>query len=362
MFNQHMRKGTSLVLAFLLAAQIPSFAQEQLPQSAQPASQPPTFQTGVASSGYLMGPGDRLKIGVFEYEEFAGEQVILPDGTISMPLVGTVVASERTPDGLALELTERLKPFLKNPIVSVGLSTLRPLRINVAGEVLRPGPLQLTNIIGSPTAQLTPVVATAGGAPPRTPTVSAALAEAGGVTKDADIRRITLKRFSPDGSAPTMEINLWDAVWSQDAPRDIALRDGDTLYIPKLAPSDTLDRKKIATSSLASRTVRVRVVGEVKKPGEVEVLSNGVVSSAIATAGGPTDKADLGQVLLTRLNSEGQIEKATVNVNDLVDQNQIQQGDVIVVPKSGTSFALDFALALFSPFTGLARLYTVFDR
>jgi polysaccharide export outer membrane protein len=322
--------------------------QQQQPTNGQVAA-PVSFTAGVSRSGYLLGPGDQFKLTVFDYEEFTGPQVVLPDGNISLPIVGSIQAADRTTDELSQEITQRLRPYLKNPIVTVALSTLRPLRINISGEVQRPGPIQLAS-----------ATSTTNNTPAKAATVSSALIEAGGVTREADIRKVILKRYNPnkqDQKAEESNINLWDTIWSDKVNRDITLQDGDSLYIPKLTAGDTLDRRLIARSSLSPKTVKVRVVGEVKKPGEVEIPPTGSISGAVAIAGGPTDKADLGQVAFTRLNTDGRIESKSVDLNKLADIDQVQEGDVVIVPKSSSSSFLDTFSQVISPFYGLFNLF-----
>jgi hypothetical protein len=47
-------------------------------------------------SDYLLGPGDQIQVLVIGYDEFQGPRVVLPDGTITMPLIGSVPAAGRT--------------------------------------------------------------------------------------------------------------------------------------------------------------------------------------------------------------------------------------------------------------------------
>ncbi len=327
-----------------------SIAPPQQPPGGQvPAPTPASFTAGVSRSGYVLGPGDQFKLTVFDYEEFTGPQVVLPDGNISLPIVGSVQAADRTTDELSQEITQRLRPYLKNPIVTVALSTLRPLRINVSGEVQRPGPIQLAS-----------ATSTTNNTPAKAATVSTALGEAGGVTREADIRKVILKRYAPNKQnqkAEETNINLWETIWSDKGNRDITLQDGDSLYIPRLTDGDGLDRRLIARSSLSPKTIKVRVVGEVKKPGEVEIPPTGSVSGAVAIAGGPTEKADLGQVAFTRLNAEGRIESKSVDLSKLADNDQVQEGDVVIVPKSSSSSFLDTFSQVVSPFYGLFNLF-----
>ncbi len=323
----------------------PQPARDPQPKTAD--GQPAAFATGVSRSGYVLGPGDQFKLTVFDYDEFTGPQVVLPDGSISLPIVGSVQAADRTPEELSQEVTQRLRPYLKNPIVTVALNKLRPLRINVSGEVQRPGPIQLV----SDTSQNSNIA-------PKAATISSALAEAGGVNRDADIRKVILKHYKPNNQkTEDTTINLWEAIWSEKGNREITLQDGDSLFIPRLAPGDTLDRRLIARSSLAPKTIKVRVVGEVKKPGEVEIQPNGSLSGAVATAGGPTDKADLGQVAFTRLGTDGRIETKSIDLNKLADNDQVQDGDVVIVPKSSSSGFIDTFSQVISPVYGLVNLF-----
>ncbi|HBE18538.1 MAG TPA: polysaccharide export protein [Cyanobacteria bacterium UBA11159] len=314
-------------------------------------TQLPSPGTGFVTSGYILGPGDQIQITVFDYDEFNGSKVILPDGTIAFPLVGSVMAANRTIPDLTREVTIRLKKWVTNPLVAIALTKPRPLRINVAGEVQRPGPLQLS----SETVFLNN--AGAGTINSRSPTVSGALLGAGGVTRNADLRRVVLKRYSPTGNHPTIIINLWDAVVSENVAPDPVLQDGDSIFVPRLEEGESLDRRLLSRSSIAPTTVRVRVVGEVKKPGELEVTPNSSLSSAVAIAGGPTDKAKLSHVQFIRLKDDGTIEQQVVDLTDLNDIYQIQDGDVILVPKSRTSTGLDFAINLVNPLNFLVNLY-----
>lgn len=304
---------------------------------------------------YLLGAGDQIQITVYGYEEYTGARVILPDGTITLPVLGSVPAADRTPDELTRELTNRLQPYLVDPVVTVSLNTLRPVVVNVAGEVHRPGPVQLRS--------LTTVTNTTGdsgsttrGAVDSVPTISSALIEAGGVTSKADIREVTLRRMLPGGNYTTLTINLWDALWSETVPQDLVLQSGDTIFVPLLAQGETLDRRLLSRSTLAPRTVRVRVIGEVNSPGEVDVPPDSTISSAVAIAGGPNRDATLRRVELVRLNDNGQITNEQMDLRDLDDDDQVREGDVIYVPERGRSSFFRVMGEVLSPVNSLFNL------
>lgn len=304
--------------------------------------------TDFANSVYILGAGDQIDLSVLGYPEFTGTKVILTDGTIAVPVIGNVKAAGRSPEVFAQEMKQRLRPFLKNPVVTVGVLNARPLLISVAGEVQRPGPIQLQSFGSTPSSS--------SNLPRDLPTVSAALVFAGGLTQNADIRKIALRRVMPTGESVTTTINLWDAVVSENASNNALLQDGDALFVPKLTAGDPLDLRLLARSTLAPKTVKVRVVGEVKKPGEVEVPPNSSVSSAVAIAGGPTDKAALKKVSFIRLLENGKVEQRRMDLSSLTDTEQIQDGDVVMVPKSTGSAVLDFTTQLFSPLGVLLNL------
>lgn len=328
----------SLVILFNGIGAIPS-AQAQSPSPPASASRPAYFD-------YILGAGDELTITVFGYEEYnTGATVVEPNGTIALPVMGTMVVAGKTPEAVAQELTARLNYYLVDPVVTVTITSLRPLFVTVSGEVQRPGPIQLQ----SPDAEVN------GDAPTQLPTLSSALVAAGGVTSHADIRQVRLRRSLPNGAETILDINLWDSLWSESSSENPLLQDGDTIFVPRLSADATIDPRLIARSTLAPDTVRVRVVGEVTQPGEVLVPPNSSLSSAVAIAGGPTVDARLSRTNFIRLNAEGVIERQEIDLSDLSDQYQVQDGDVIIVPKRNSSSILDFANRLLNPLNFIFR-------
>jgi polysaccharide export outer membrane protein len=349
LLRNYRNQNIFLLLAIAIAIDTTSTAR---PLTAQVLPTVNRFESStLAQPGYTLGPGDQIDITVFDYTEFTGQKVILSDGTITLPLVGAVMAANRTPEQLTQELTARLQVWLKNPVVTIGLVKLRPLQITVAGEVQRPGPIQLGSITDSASTS------TGDSAASQIPTVMSALLQAGGITQDADIRQITLRRRSLTGEPRTITINLWNAIASDQAPQDLLLQDGDALFVPKLSADNVAEQSLAARSSLAPRTVRVRVIGEVKNPGELEVPPSSSLSSAIAIAGGPTDKASLKRVQFVRLNKDGRVEKQSVDLSLLTDTYQVREGDVVVVPKAKTSKVLDLGNQLLSPLVFFLNLF-----
>jgi polysaccharide biosynthesis/export protein len=346
---------TIVMPAIALAQTTPLPPQTGLPQTELAPSPPPigapVGRTPVlaipAPLGYRLGAGDQVDINVFDNTEVSGVRVVAPDGSITLPLVGKVPAAGRTTELLAQDLRRRLITWFKNPIVAVNVSQFRPMRISVAGEVRRPGPLQMRNVAHDNARTNETSISN-----PSLPTLSAALIAAGGVMRDGDISQIVLQRGDQRKA-----INLWQGIASENAPQDELLQDGDAIYVPKLAAGSTIDARMIARSTIAPTTVRVRVVGEVKKPGEVDVTPNSSISSAIAIAGGPTEKARMEEVALVRLDANGQVIEQRMNLQKLQDNQQVLDGDVVIVPKSRTSTFIDVAGQVLSPLGVIFNLF-----
>jgi len=220
--------------------------------------------------------------------------------------------------------------------------------------VQRPGPVELLSVseVVNTTSVNNAVLLSL-----QAPTIVSALLEAGVVSRDGDIRRVVLKRFSPKGDSAPITLNLWNSLVSENTTPNVILQDGDSVFVPKIVSGDPLERRLLAKSSFAPKTIRVRVVGEVKKPGELDVPPTSSLSGAIAIAGGPTDKANLKKVTFVRLAENGRVEKQTLNLNDLTDSDQVQEGDVIFVPKGAGWAALDVVSPLLSPFSFLLSIF-----
>jgi polysaccharide biosynthesis/export protein len=305
------------------------------------AQTPPQPASAAVDPSYILGPGDQIEITVFGYEEYTGPQTVLPDGTFSLPVIGSIAAVGKTAIALDNELTNRLQEILVNPDVTVRLTTLRPVVINVAGEVQRPGPLELTT------------------SDSRVITLSSALVQAGGVTRNADIREIVVRRALANGESAEVNVNLWDSIWSDDPEEELVLQPGDAILVPRLPEGETFDRRLLARSSLAPETIKVRVVGEVGEPGQIEVPPDASVSTAVVIAGGPTDDARMREVALLRLSEDGTtVETQELDLRDYNDNVQIQDGDVIIVPEIG---AASFSRGLGRVLSPLGSVFSIFN-
>jgi polysaccharide biosynthesis/export protein len=95
----------------------------------------------------------------------------------------------------------------------------------------------------------------------------------------------------------------------------------------------------------------------VKKPGEVDVTPESMLSSAVAIAGGPTDKAKLKRSFFVRMNDHGQLERRELDLQNLTDDIQVQDGDVVFIPKDGGRDFLDVAAQALGPIGVILNLF-----
>ena len=163
---------------------------------------------GERSSG-VIGRMDNVEIRVFREEELTTRGQLSGDGTISMPLIGSVRIEGLTTDQAAAAITRRLADgYLAKPEVSVSIEARIRKTVTILGQAQRPGVFELPAH--------------------RQLTLVEAIGMAGGVTRIANAKKITLKRLS-GGSVEI--VNLSDITKGKGA--DIPLRDGDVITIPE---------------------------------------------------------------------------------------------------------------------------------
>ncbi|GAB4214239.1 MAG: polysaccharide biosynthesis/export family protein [Synechococcales cyanobacterium] len=308
---------------------------------------------------YRLGPGDNVQIDVFGVPEFTGSQRILVDGTVTLANIGSVNVQGLTLKQAADELALRLAVIVQRPLVTVRVLEARPIRVAVVGEVNRPGAYVGTTVgtasVNSP--RVTQVAV---------PTVSQFIQTAGGITQAADIRRVQVTRQQPRGTNQIFTLNLWELITSGDLSRDLVLLDGDTIFIPTAAPQTFAELTQLGVANLSPETIRVSVVGQVTRPGAVELPNNSSLNQAILAAGGLTRTGDSNRVELYRLNTNG-----TVTAQQLaLDYTQplgpdinppLRNADVIVVNRSALSEATETLSTIFDPFLRLRAVINLFD-
>jgi polysaccharide biosynthesis/export protein len=235
-----------------------------------------------------------------------------------------------------------------------------PVNIAVVGEVFRPGTYTVsgnarTVQAGVPGAIDQSVL---------TPTVTRAIQVAGGITPDANIRQIQIRRTTRSGTAQALSVNLWQLLEAGDSSQDVVLQDGDTVVIPVADSIDPEEASQLASASFSPNTIRVNVVGEVTRPGVVEVPPNTPLNQALLAAGGFTNRAARRQVELIRLNANGSVSRQELPIDFAQGITEtgnpaLRNNDVVVVRRSGLASSADAIDNLTSPIASFFNLLSL---
>jgi protein involved in polysaccharide export with SLBB domain len=222
------------------------------------------YLLGNIDEGYLVSPGDKLRLIVFGNNSLEFEAVVDRNGNINIPNYGIFFAAGNS----FKTLKERLNIFLgkyfsgllttpQNTFLDVSLTQLTPTKVVVVGQVNAPGPHILTT-------QANPL---------------AALYAAGGVKTSGSLREVRVYRQNK----LIRVIDLYDYIVSGNLPTDIKLTNNDLLFVPP----------KISS---------VLLKGEVKKEAYYELKSGESLSDLIDFSGGFSVSAALDRVNILRID------------------------------------------------------------
>ena len=309
-----------------------------------PVVQPELLQDDV----YIIGPGDGLSLRFLVETSLSGSVDVLNDGTVSLPLLGSVRLTGLTLAQATLWLQGLYQRQLLRPDLQLSVSRPRPLRVAVVGEVDRPGVYTLT------TTGL--------------PTLVDAIQKAGGLAAQADLRQVVLQRRLP-GEKPLFKrarVNLLTLVREGDLQQNPLLFDGDTIRVLK-ADEAAAEAIEVASTTLSPPTITVNVVGEVKAPGRIQVPANTPLVQAVLAAGGPAAwRASTGNVELLRINRSGTAtrERFRLNYDQGVSTQKnppLRDGDTVVVNRSSLARTSDAIGAVATPLSGLVNVWALVD-
>jgi polysaccharide export outer membrane protein len=242
----------------------------------------------VANADYRLGPGDSIKVQVYQNPDLSVEARVSESGSINYPLVGAVKLG-----GLSISEAEnriaqalRTANILKQPQVNIVLQTVRGNVVSVLGQVQKPGrfALETTNV-----------------------RVSDMLAAAGGITPTGD--DVLIVSGTRDGKPFRKTVDIPALFQGSRGDNDIVLQPGDTLYVDK-APL-------------------FYIYGEAQKPGPYKIERGMTVLQALAQGGGPTNRGSANRLRLNRTGPDGKVVTTEPRMTD-----PIQPGDVLFVRES----------------------------
>jgi polysaccharide export outer membrane protein len=166
-------------------------------------------QSTLAETKYLLNAGDQLSISVWNEEALQREVIVLPDGMISFPLAGELMAKGTTVTDLQNAITKQLSEYISDPVVSVSVTNVNGNRIHITGKVSSPG-----SIVMSQPLDFMQALSLAGGLSP--------------YAKEDDIiilRRVNSKQIAIAVDYPELK-------YGKNLESNILLKSGDVIIIP----------------------------------------------------------------------------------------------------------------------------------
>ena len=239
-------------------------------------------------SDYRLGPGDSIKVQVYQSPDLTLEARVSESGIINYPLAGRIAIGGLTVPEAENKIAQALRAhkILKAPQVNINIAQVRGSQVAVLGQVQKPGrfPLEAMNV-----------------------RVSDMLAAAGGITQQGDdVLVVTGVRNRKPFRKQIDTAALFAGRGSAD---DILLAAGDTIYVSK-APV-------------------YYIYGEAQKPGYYRVERGMTVMQAIAAGGGITPRGSKSRLAITRNGPDGKPVEVSPKLTDTV-----QAGDVLFVKES----------------------------
>jgi polysaccharide export outer membrane protein len=188
-----------------LAAAVAAFALF-LPGGVFAADPPTRPDTSPIVGDYRLGAGYKLRIEVYKDAQLSQSVQIRPDGKITLPLVGDLEATDRTPLELRDQITKQLREYMTNPVVTVIVVEALSAQVFVTGEVAKSGPVALNGPLN----------------------IIQAIAMAGGFNEWANRKDVRVLRQGPSGMQ-TLHFNYQDAI--NGAAKPLYLQTGDTVIV-----------------------------------------------------------------------------------------------------------------------------------
>jgi polysaccharide export outer membrane protein len=245
-----------------------------------------SFLPAARAADYILGPGDVIKITVYDNDDLLTVARVSDDGYILMPLLGQVKVEGQSVNQAASHIGGLLADgYLVNPQVNIFVQEFRSKKAIVLGLVNKPGLIEMSGPV----------------------TLLELISQAGGLAEDYG-ETATIKRQGSTSNEVIL-VDLKKLVEGGDLSQNIAIQDGDTVYVGKAG--------------------MCYVTGEVKTPNAYKCSDNITVLKMITLAGGFTGKAAKSNVRVVRKVNGDDILFEKVEM-DMV----LQPDDVIIVPES----------------------------
>lgn len=168
----------------------------------------------VPPSEFLIGPEDILVVTVWRNQELSKEVIVRPDGKISLPLIGDIVAAGLSAQALSKHVADALAEYMSTPTVSVQVKEINSYHVFAVGEVGKPGKIVLKSFTS----------------------VLQGISYAGGFTTFASRNNVHVLRNVKNGQGETKQVMIpvpyQDIVQGKNLEANIILKAGDVIVVP----------------------------------------------------------------------------------------------------------------------------------
>ena len=295
----------------------------------QPQQQTQQSGTGALPADYRVGPGDHIFLSVPQRPDLNRELVVNDKGEVTLPLVGPVVVRGLT----AAEIQGRLLQALREYYPSVNRTEVSITQamsnvIYVSGDVKLPGKYTFAEPVN----------------------VWEAIREAGGPMPTATLSGVRVIQDRARGGQSSI-VDVQSALDGGSVEALPVLRPGDTVLVP-------------GQEVTYSGTAGVNVMGAVLTPGVYRLQSRQDLMSAVLAAGGPNERADLGEVFVIRPEPDGTAQTLKLSLTRFIEKGdqrnnpKLQAGDTVFISRKGfTSQDASLILGFISAIGTIVLLY-----
>jgi polysaccharide export outer membrane protein len=235
-----------------------------------------------------IAPGDVLKISVYGNADLTTVTRVMPNGTITFPLIGQVTVGGATPAQAEVNIADRLSRggFVRNAAVSVFVQERSPVAsasVTLLGQVVRSGTYTLDK-----------------DSPEAVSTLMTLLAKAGGTTEKAADYGYLIRNEA--GQPRKTRIDLIDLLRNGNVKANVPLTHGDIVLVPEM---DVF-----------------YIYGEVQKPGRYKLERDMTVMQGLSVASGMTPRGSVKGIVLNRLAGTTMTSLGT-NLEDRLQPNDV---------------------------------------
>lgn len=315
---------------------------------------------------YILGPGDKLKISIYEPDVLNDTFEIMTNGMAIIPFIGNFYLNELTLKQAKEIIYEEAKKDIISPYFDIHIVEPRPLKINLMGHVDSPGIHTLPSKINLPnntiSGQINQIQTFK-----YNPTIVDLLLISGGVKINANIDEIEIiRKFKSNNKLinKSTSISLLDLFIEGKNENNIFLKDGDIVKV-KESQNNGVSSTNIIRANLLPKTIPVFIIGEVKKPGKYNIPIKSSLVDSILIAGGPVNsRANKSKVRIQRKLNDGKVSKKIyrINYSDEISEEFnpiVRKNDIIFVQSSFLAKATDKLSILAQPANSILSIYTL---